>query len=246
MRRVARAWPQIGAIAELLSERKCLPGQTIVHQGVEGDALFVVQSGTCGCYIATPGSPGSVSPMPNDAPQVEAPAVGTPGTCEGGSTGEAGPATGADAGSAGAGSGTDDGTGASPGGGGGGEVDGAGRMLVKTVHRGEAFGELTLLDRARKTAASVLAEEHTTLLVLPREQFSQLCAVFPEFLQTLAENTEDYADFNFVREMRLMRGAPLELLQAVRGRRPNAPPPEHARARTREHVRAHPKSPDLA
>ena len=83
--------------------------------------------------------------------------------------------------------------------------------------------------QGRRTAASVVSEGHSTVLVLPRDKFISLCEQHPRLLRLVASRLDAYTDFNFLMSTALLQQAPLALLQAVVARAVQQSIPAHTR-----------------
>jgi len=64
-----------------------------------------------------------------------------------------------------------------------------GKTRLATLHEGEVFGEISLLQKSPATA-SVSAAKRTSLLRLPREVFDQVILTHPQVLQLVSELSE--------------------------------------------------------
>jgi CRP-like cAMP-binding protein len=64
-----------------------------------------------------------------------------------------------------------------------------GKTRLATLHEGEIFGEMSLLQKSPATA-SVSATRRTSLLRLPREVFDQVILTHPQVLQLISELSE--------------------------------------------------------
>jgi CRP-like cAMP-binding protein len=69
------------------------------------------------------------------------------------------------------------------------KVDGADRVLLATLHPGDVFGEISLLNDS-PTTASVTAARASTVLFLSREIFQRLLEAVPDiraYIESLSE-----------------------------------------------------------
>ena len=90
-----------------------------------------------------------------------------------------------------------------------------GRKNVATKRPGEVFGELSLLEPGRPTAADVVAGEDTEVLLLTPGDFAELSLEHIEFRRHLASSMPSYATYNFFFEQPLFRQAPHEFIQEL-------------------------------
>jgi CRP-like cAMP-binding protein len=54
-----------------------------------------------------------------------------------------------------------------------------GRQTIAVLRRGQNFGEVSLLDEGRRSAAAVSAHNGTRLIILPRDKLNMLCDNVP-------------------------------------------------------------------
>lgn len=88
--------------------------------------------------------------------------------------------------------------------------------LVKKIGAGGHFGELSLIEPGRETAAHVHAYgKGTEVLLLTPARYEEICSRFADFRQILLASMPAYATFNFFVGCRLLRGMSHELVQAV-------------------------------
>ena len=89
--------------------------------------------------------------------------------------------------------------------------------LVKKIGAGGHFGELSIIEPGRVTAAHVHAiGPATEVLLLTAVRYEEICSRFADFRQMLLASTPQYASFNFFLTSRLLKGgASHELVQAM-------------------------------
>ena len=69
------------------------------------------------------------------------------------------------------------------------KIDGTDRVLLATLHPGDVFGEISLLNES-PTTASVAAARSSTVLFLARENFQRLLEAVPDiraYIESLSE-----------------------------------------------------------
>lgn len=59
---------------------------------------------------------------------------------------------------------------------------------IATLHRGQSFGEVALVDRGLRSATAQAAQNNTRLLVIPSDRLLQLCETYPQFGYRLMHN----------------------------------------------------------
>ena len=63
-----------------------------------------------------------------------------------------------------------------------------GPMTIATLHRGQSFGEVALVDRGLRSASARASQGNTQLLVIPRDRLMELCDANPDLGYRLMRN----------------------------------------------------------
>ena len=61
-------------------------------------------------------------------------------------------------------------------------------LPIATLHRGQSFGEVALVDRGLRSATALASQNNTRLLVIPSDHLLQLCETYPQFGYRLMVN----------------------------------------------------------
>ncbi len=61
-------------------------------------------------------------------------------------------------------------------------------ISIATLHRGQSFGEISLVDRGVRTATVKAIQNKTRLLIIPREKLMLLCDTYPQLGYRLMQN----------------------------------------------------------
>jgi CRP/FNR family cyclic AMP-dependent transcriptional regulator len=61
-------------------------------------------------------------------------------------------------------------------------------QVITTLHRGQSFGEIALVDQGIRSATARSASNHTHLLVIPRDKLLSLCEQEPRLGYRLMRN----------------------------------------------------------
>jgi CRP-like cAMP-binding protein len=61
-------------------------------------------------------------------------------------------------------------------------------ITIAVLRRGQNFGEVSLLDAGRRTAAAVIAESNTRLIIIPRDKLMVMCENVPRLGYYLMRN----------------------------------------------------------
>jgi len=93
--------------------------------------------------------------------------------------------------------------------------DPSARRNVATKMPGEVFGELSLLEPQKKTAADVVAGEGTEVLLLTPDNYTELQLDHVEFRRLLVSTMPSYATYNFFFELPLFRNATHEFIEEL-------------------------------
>ena len=65
--------------------------------------------------------------------------------------------------------------------------------FVKTLHPGECFGEIALINKQRRTA-TVKTKNYSTVGAINEEAFHEMCYLFPDVFLNIKNNMKKYQD----------------------------------------------------
>ncbi len=70
----------------------------------------------------------------------------------------------------------------------GGQPTSTGAQTIATLRRGQSFGEISLVDEGRRSAAARCTQHDTHLVMIPRDKLMLLCDTYPQLGYRLMRN----------------------------------------------------------
>ncbi len=68
------------------------------------------------------------------------------------------------------------------------KVDPASSVPIATLRRGQSFGEIALVDQGFRSATTRASQNHTNVLIIPRNKLIMLCDTYPQLGYRLMRN----------------------------------------------------------
>lgn len=67
-------------------------------------------------------------------------------------------------------------------------ADAKASVAIATLRRGQSFGEIALVDQGFRSATTRAAQNHTSVLIIPRDKLVMLCDTYPQLGYRLMRN----------------------------------------------------------